>query len=398
MWIIDDSVRELVSRIDNCESGHKLDELLLSLVALLKERCLHPEVTARYAQYVSSSCSGASSPCPAVGSGDDSTLALSRHPLAQLPVDEDGYIVGFDPLTQEAEFVECWQRYGIVVGANVVDATLCRAVVERMHELMLAASEGACDLAKPDTWDSIPTDGAAVPIVSRGFFEIYHDDVIAAIRQSVRVYLHYVLIWGRADLWVTFDRLGIKLPGHVEGKGLPLHVDQNPNVHPQFRTVQGVLTLVDCPSERGTFVGVPGSREYFSVYGGMAKNKGEYVELDLSHPLSGTLSANAQLCPLRAGRLISWDSRTTHANSENVSDETRFVAYIAFGPQRQDDEAACAARADGFTSGLGSNVRDALMHASKKPRYTDQARLAALRRVEQLTSLGRLIYGQDKYL
>lgn len=392
MWIIDDSVRELVLRIDNCRSGPMLDELLLSLVAMLKERCAEPAVIERYARYASA-CVEDVSAC----STDALVRSLSQNPLSRLPVDSEGYIVGFDPLTEEAEFVECWQRHGIVVGASVVDAAMCARVVERMHELLLAVSEGACDLAVASTWERMPSDSESVPIISRGFFEIYHDDAIAAIRQSVRVYLHYVLIWGRADLWTTFDRLGVKLPGHVEGKGLPLHVDQNPNVHPHFRTVQGVLALVDCPSARGTFVGVPGSREYFSVYGGMAKNKGEYVELDLSHPLSGTLSANAQLCPLRAGRLISWDSRTTHANSENVSDETRFVAYIAFGPQRQDDEAACAARADGFTSGLGSNVRDALMHASKKPRYTDQARLAALRRVEQLTSLGRLIYGLDKY-
>lgn len=377
MWIIDSAVRELVFRIDTCTVAAELDKLLLALVALLKERCAHPDVTARYASYAQSS--------------------VREVELSELAVDSDGYIIGFDPLTQEPQFFECWQRHGIVVGANLAGRELCHRVIARMHELMLAVSNGRCDLAKPETWGEIPVDRAGVPIVSRGFFEIYHDRAIADIRQSVRVYLHYVLIWGRADLWTTFDRLGIKLPGHVEARGLPLHVDQNPNVHADFRTVQGVLALVDCPAERGTFVGVPGSRAYFHDYGAMAKNGGEYVELDLSYPVAALLADRAQVCPLRAGSLISWDSRTTHANSENFSDQTRLVAYIAFGPQRQEDEAACAARVDGFASGLGSNVRDALMHASKRPRYTKQDVLAALRQCEQLTSLGRLIYGHDRY-
>ena len=385
--IVDQGVRDLVARIDNTSDGAILDTLLTELVARLTLNCQAEGVQERYLQYALPSAENASA---GATSADNS--------LSTLPVDDEGYVIGFDPLTQENEFFACWQKHGIVIGANLVDASLCQAVTARMHELVLALSQGACDLALANTWGNIPVDEAGVPILTRGFFEVYHDQTIAAIRQSVRVYIHYVLIWGRADLWVSYDRLGIKLPGHAEAKALPLHVDQNPNVHADFRTVQGVLALRDCPKERGTYVGVPGSKTYFSAYGAMAKNGGEYVELDLALPLAKELTLGAQVCPLRAGHLISWDSRTTHANSENFSNETRMVAYIAFGPQRQDDEAACAARLDGFSTGLGSNVRTALMHASKKPRYTSMARLAALRQVEHLTKLGRLIYGQERYL
>lgn len=376
MWIINKEVRDLVALIDKCSTGGKvLDDLLLRLVRLLQVRCAHPTVVARYAGY------------------DNSEVDF----CGRFPVDVDGYAVGFDPLTQEKEFFACWQRYGIVIGLNVVSPELCAKTIARMGELMLGASDGMCDLDRKESWDNMPADDAFVPIASRGFFEIYHDDAIAQLRQSVRVYLHYVLIWGRADLWTTFDRLGIKLPGHVESKALPLHVDQNPNVHPEFRTVQGVLALADCPVERGTFVGVPGSKEFFGRYGSMAKNAGEYVELDMSDPRSMPLADRARPFPLRAGSLISWDSRTTHANSANVSDKTRFVAYISYGITRQDDPSALAARVDGFMSGLGMNVRDALMHASKKPRYTNRPKLAGLRRRERLTLLGRLIYGQQRY-
>lgn len=376
MWIINDQVRRLVARIDNCSNGgEELNALLVQLVRLLQKRCEHPTVKARYAQ----------------------PHLYWEYFGGRMPVDAEGYVVGFDPLTQEKDFVECFQHYGIVVGVNLVSPDQCASTIARMGELMLGASDGKCDLDRPATWNDMPVDEAGVPIATRGFFEVYHDDAIAQLRQSVRVYLHYVLIWGRADLWTTFDRLGIKLPGHPESAALPLHVDQNPNVHPDFRTVQGVLALVDCPRERGTYVGIPGSKRIFGRLGQYAKNQGEYVELDMSDPANLPLLDRTQLFPLRQGSLVSWDSRTIHSNSANVSDKTRFVAYISTGVQRQDDAEALAWRVDGFMSGVGMNKRDSYMHASKKPRYTDQHKLAGLRQREKLTALGRLLYGMDRY-
>jgi hypothetical protein len=168
-------------------------------------------------------------------------------------------------------------------------------------------------------------------------------------------------------------------------------------VHPDFRTVQGVLALTDCPAERGTFLGVPGSRGLFQHYGAMAKNMGEYVELDPQDPVATVLQEHAQAIPLRAGDMVSWDSRTTHANTANISDDMRMVFYVAAGPARPDDPAAVAARVDALKTGLGSNVRDAMMHASKKPRFTQPEAIARVRKPEQLNLLGRLLYGTDGY-
>jgi hypothetical protein len=168
-------------------------------------------------------------------------------------------------------------------------------------------------------------------------------------------------------------------------------------VHPHFRTVQGVLALTDCPAERGTFLGVPGSRGLFPHYGGMAKNMGEYVELDLQNPVAATLQQHAQAIPLRAGDMVSWDSRTTHANTANISDDMRMVFYVAAGPARPDDPAAVAARMDALQTGLGSNVRDAMMHASKKPRFTQPDAIQQVRKPEQLNLLGKLLYGTARY-
>ncbi len=322
---------------------------------------------------------------------------LTDEPLSPYPMDKDGYAVSFDPLQDEAGFVAAWQRYGIVVGKAILSPEQCRETATAIKGRFNALSHGQCDFDTPATWPNMPKDANGTPVLSRGFLDIYHDDVLAQIRQNIRAYIHHVLIWRRPDLWTSFDRIGVKLPQHAESKALPLHVDQNPNIHPDFKTVQGVLAISDCPVERGTFFGVAGSRQYFSHYAGMAKNNGEYVELDTAAPIAKVFEANARPIPLRAGDYVSWDSRTTHANTENISNDPRMVVYLAAGPAQEHNQAALAARLDAVQSGEGSNVREALMHASKKPRYNDLAALASVRQPEQLTLLGELLYGKQSY-
>ncbi|HSI20359.1 MAG TPA: hypothetical protein VLA04_01435, partial [Verrucomicrobiae bacterium] len=54
-------------------------------------------------------------------------------------------------------------------------------------------------------------------------------------------------------------------------------------------------------------------------------------------------------------------------------------------------------RNESFRNGIGSNVREALMHASKKSRYSDYEKLEAVRKPEKLTILGKLLYSQESY-
>lgn len=369
--IISNEIKALVSEI---EEGGTADAPVRALVAGLTEACARPKNRQRYRF---------------------DPAADSR--LEPYPVDDEGYAMAFDPLEDEEGFVRAWRRYGIVVGKKILTPEQCRATIGSIKARFNTLGGGRCDLDEPATWPGMPKDDNGTPLLSRGFLEIYHDNALAQIRQNVRAYIHHVLIWGRTDLWTSFDRVGVKLPHHEESKALPLHVDQNPNVHPGFKTVQGVLALTDCPAERGTFLGVPGSRYLFSQYADMAKNKGEYTELDTGAAVASSLQAHAQAFPLRAGDFVSWDSRTTHANTENISDDTRMVLYMAAGPAREDSPEAVAARTDALKTGIGSNVREALMHASKKPRYTNPAALAAIRQPEQLNLLGKLLYGTESY-
>lgn len=373
--IVTPETRHLVSTIEDASTTTaQAEENMARLVEHLAERCETPSVRARYEDY-----------------------ALAEGTMEPYPLETDGFATAFDPLEEESDIFETWLKYGVVIARNVVPDELCAAAIKKMHHTTQALSSGECDLVRPETFDKLPVDPQGVPLLSRGFFEVYHDDTLAQLRQSLRLYLHHVILWGRADLWTTFDRLGVKLPGHAESAALPLHVDQNPNVHPHFKTTQGVLALEDCSPERGTLVAAPGSKQLFSAYGKMALNKGEYVQLETDSPAGETLSRLARPLPIRKGSIATWDSRTTHANTANVSAQTRYIALISAGPARQDSPGLVAVRDEAFASGLGSNVREALMHASMKPRYTDEAALADVRTPEQLSLLGTLLYGQAKY-
>lgn len=158
-------------------------------------------------------------------------------------------------------------------------------------------------------------------------------------------------------------------------------------MHPEFHDTQGVLALTDCPVERGAYVAVPGSRAFFQEYASCRKRAARIIAASSSKRIRSLLSRNCcrnmhNVLPLRAGDIVSWDSRTTHANSPNLSGDPRIVAYISAGPAAEQNLDAIAARGEAFRTGAASvaiKTDDAHMRASTKPRYTNPAALAKAR-------------------
>ncbi len=379
MPLLDVDTLTLIRAIQETKCSKEVDSLLKTLVARLQQRCQLPEIRERYRKLEQ----------PAIYNG-------------KYPIDSEGFAVAYDPVEQEEQFWNAWLTYGYVVGKQVISKKQCADTVSRIKSILQTISENAFNLELPETYKNVPADEKGIPAISRGFFEVYHDDSLAQIRQAVKVYIHHVMLWGRADLWTTFDRFGVKMADEQEAKGLPLHVDQNPLVHPGFKTTQGVLALIDCPVKQGTFVAVPGSRGSFADYIQAIEQhdpnyRGEYVEAAWDPELDSRLNKNAQPIPIRAGDLVSWDSRTTHANSTNLLMTPRLVVYISAGPVPEDSLKLKEERMAVFTTGEGKNVREAMIHASKPPRSALHHKMAELRHAEQLTHLGRLLYGQEDY-
>lgn len=375
--LINDKIRDLVSTLDVAtENGDSLvvDKHINELINELRVTCYQPENQSRYAAY-----------------------SATPGEIGKYPLDNEDYARAFDPLKNEEDFYDQWSQQGVVISPNIVSSSTCETTVKRIHELIKELSNGECDLSRPETYDAIPVDKEGIAVLSRGFFEIYHDDSLAQLRQAVHAYIHHVVIWGTPDLWTTFDRFGVKLPAHKESGGLPLHVDQNPITNPSFNSLQGLLALADCPTERGTLLVVPGSKRYFAEYGNMSKKHGEYVELDPTSKLTEELIRHAQPLPLRAGSLVSWDSRTTHSNTKNISGDTRTVAYISTLPAREESPDLLAAREEAFSTGLAKYNHAAGLRVSTKPRYTAPELIAQIRKPEQLYLLGKLLYGKKSY-
>ena len=379
--IMNQKIKELVSELETAgdEAGQKagsfgsVSSKLRDLVNEVQSSCSKPEVKERYEQ-----------------------LRQYRPALSSYPLDDQGYAKAFDPLREEEEMFQRWKESGIVVGSKIASRELCEETILRLREVALKLSNEKFDILDPSTFSEIPKDQEGVALLSRGFFELYHDDSIAELRQLVRLYLQHVVIWGQAELWSSFDRFGLKLPHHPESAALPLHVDQNPLQDPEFKTVQGVLALSDCPIDRGTFVAVPGSKTYFHEYEQIA-GQGEYVQLDQESDLAKVLLPYVQPIPIRSGDAVTWDSRTTHSNSANISDQLRAVAYVAAGPVPMNSTEAIKPRLEALSTGLGSNQRGSLMHASMRPRFTAAQAIAKVQNQADLTYLGKLLYGIESY-
>jgi ectoine hydroxylase-related dioxygenase (phytanoyl-CoA dioxygenase family) len=302
------------------------------------------------------------------------------------------YAEAIDPLKDEEKLLDYFSSFGFVVAKNILNT---QETNQSLISILNIIKKIDLKFEDESTWLK---DSNNIPIISRGFFEVYHDNMLAQIRQNINLYLYHVLLWNTPFLWTTFDRIGIKITKNIESKGLQLHVDQNPSVHPDFRTIQGVLALSDCPIERGTFSVVPKSSQYFKEYLKFIKDdyKGEFVELPINSDLYKKIICNQQAIPLQSGNIVSWDSRTTHANTDNFSSENRYVVYISTGLAKNNND-LITHRKNSYETGLGLNIRDAYMHASKKPRFTNSELINKIREPEELTLLGECLYGFKKY-
>lgn len=170
------------------------------LVTTLDRNCKKPDVQQRYQEYAKAQ--------------DALVKPAGESALTHYPIGLDDYAESFDPLQDEQAFWNCWSKHGFVVGKGVVSKETCEKTKQRVRDIASELSDGKFSIDDPKTYEHIPADPSGTPIISRGFFEVYHDDSLAQLRQAIRLYIHHVVIHGRADLWTSFDRYGVKLAGH----------------------------------------------------------------------------------------------------------------------------------------------------------------------------------------
>jgi ectoine hydroxylase-related dioxygenase (phytanoyl-CoA dioxygenase family) len=228
--------------------------------------------------------------------------------------------------------------------------------------------------------------GENIPNVRRlGFLDLYHDDTLAQLRQDPRIYEVFSAILGSEKLWVVFDRV-IHQKTNENEDPLPPHVDQNPITNPGFFNVQAMVALRDMDESTGTLAVIPKSPQFFSEYATWTKPGDGYVEWQ------GDTLPNFAGLRLKAGQLVVWDSRTTHSRYRGTPKADRYSALVTF-TLAKDDPALIALRAKYFEEGIGWNSHEAGLRATARPRCEQSLR----HNTEQLTALGRKLYGLDSW-
>lgn len=218
-----------------------------------------------------------------------------------------------------------------------------------------------------------------------GFMDLYHDDILAQLRQDPRIYTVFSEILGTKKLWVVFDRV-IHQKIDEDEDALPPHVDQNPIKNPEFFNVQAMIALSDMDESTGTLAVIPKSHLFFPRYTAWAALKDGYVEYrDDDLPLFVGLR-------LKSGELVIWDSRTTHSRYRGIPKADRYAALITF-TKAVDDQKLLEMRLKYFEEGIGFNHHEAGLRATARPRFDKTLRKTP----ENLTELGLKLYGLQKW-
>lgn len=171
-----------------------------------------------------------------------------------------------------------------------------------------------------------------------------HTKPVWRLRTHAKVVAKFAELWQcqPEDLEVSYDRINIQRPTtRIQPQKPWLHIDQGYNMI-NTRCYQGLVPLVDMPSQAGTLVVVPQSHklheEFFMAFPDeIPKSRGNWVKFNpdqldwyFSHGLkTHRVSATA-------GQLVLWDSRTMHQGSYPLplrKPYWRIVIYVCMKPK-----------------------------------------------------------------
>jgi hypothetical protein len=217
-----------------------------------------------------------------------------------------------------------WEENGYVIIPNAVPLANVATVVDAIWDFL------EVDRNDPEAWYKAPVSKA-------GMLEMYHHQALWDNRQYPTVYQAFADIWGRDDLWVSFDRANMNPPARQpdwDYQGM-YHWDIDTSANPIPMMVQGVLYLADTPADGGGFHCTPGMHKHFY----------EWVKTQPAdrHPYRpDPTGLDIQTIPGKAGDLLIWHSLLPHGNSRNRSTKPRLAQYITMFPP--GDEASRAWR------------------------------------------------------
>ena len=274
-----------------------------------------------------------------------------------------------------------WEEHGYVIVHDAVPPENVKAVVDTLWQFQ------RLDPDDPATWYPDRDKTYREPeLAMSGMVEIYHHQALWDNRQFPRVYGAFSDVWGRDDLWVTFDRANMNFPRRPDWpfKGF-IHWDIDTSAVPMPRDVQGVLSLVDTTPDQGGFQCVPGFHRRIDDWIATQPAGRDPFRPD-------TAGMDVQRIPMRAGDLLIWDSRLPHGTAPNLSDRPRLAQYISMFPADEDNAAHLERRITAWRTRTTPHDPQGFPFPGD-PRRIEELEGATAR----LTPLGRTLLGLDRW-
>jgi hypothetical protein len=226
------------------------------------------------------------------------------------------------------------------------------------------------------------------PHVPHGFLPMYHHPALWGNRQSPRIYEAFAQLLGNPHLWVSVDRVSVKLPMHPDHPGWSdrnfMHWDCDPRQPAGPLRLQGVLSLTDTPAGQGGFQCIPGAHKQAWRDTFLPRRAADWMPMhnDSTGELIGTP------IPTKAGDLIIWNNLLPHGNCPNTGTAPRYAQYILMHNAKVGDTS-------------GRQVQVAEFHSRHKnggfplePRQWEAQNSGG---PTELTPLGRKLLGLDAW-
>ena len=215
---------------------------------------------------------------------------------------------------------------GYVVVPNAVPPENLEAAKQAIYDFL------DVDPRDPATW-------YRDPVQPGGNVEMHQHPAFWNNRQHPRLYQAFAEILGTPRLWVSLDRGAFRPPQREDQPryraSLVAHWDLKVEKMDTLPFgVQGVLALVDAPTEVGGFTCVPGFHKIAAEWVKSRPGQDSRVP-DLSVLPPGYEMVSV---PMKAGDLLIWNRLLLHGNGYNVSEAPRMAQYITMFPAPEGDE------------------------------------------------------------
>ena len=230
------------------------------------------------------------------------------------------------PVVLSAEDRAFFDEQGYVVIPNAVPPQNLEAAKRAIYDFL------DVDPQDPATW-------YRDPVQPGGNVDMHQHPAFWDNRQHPRLYQAFAEALGTERLWVSLDRGAFRPPQREDQpryrSSLVAHWDLPiEQIDTLPLGVQGVLALVDTPTEVGGFTCVPGFHK-IAVEWVKSRPGQESAVRDLSVLPPGYAMVPV---PMAAGDLLIWNRLLLHGNGYNVSNRPRMAQYITMFPAPEGDE------------------------------------------------------------